>query len=100
MKGIIQKEAPKTSFFQPRVASSVFPQPQAQAKARSESSGVGTSLEANKKGSTAVVSEAPSPKAPAPLFFPKAVASGRSPQALGVTQSGPPVPKSRPKAKA
>ena len=43
VKGIIQKEAPKTSFFQPRVASSVFPKPQAVAPAQPRSSGVDTS---------------------------------------------------------
>ena len=40
MKGIIQKAAPKTSFFQPRGASSVSPEPQALAPAQPGSSGV------------------------------------------------------------
>ena len=45
VKGIIQKEAPKTSFFQPRVASSVSPTPQAIAPAQPRSSGVSQTTE-------------------------------------------------------
>ena len=58
VKGIIQQEAPKKSFFQPRVSSAGLTHPQAQTKPQSEGSGVGTSLEANEERSTAVASEA------------------------------------------
>ena len=43
VKGIIQQEAPKASFFQPRAASSIFPKAQAVAPAQPRRTGVDTS---------------------------------------------------------
>ena len=55
MKEVIQKAVPKTSFFQPRGAPLVPPEPQARAPAHFGSSGVLQAAESSNQGRHAVV---------------------------------------------